>query len=160
LVGFANSFVWEFTGGDANLTSSIASFSLVQPLLRGAGRNIALEQLTIVERVLLGNLRAYERYRHGFYTRVAIGELGVSGPSRRGGFLGGTGLTGFSGTGAGGLGGVGAATGFGRTSFGTGGGGGGGSGSGFAGEAKARSAATSVFSSNCNKTAIRKTALT
>ena len=24
LVGFANSFVWEFTGGDANLTSSIA----------------------------------------------------------------------------------------------------------------------------------------
>ena len=50
LVGFANSFVWEFTGGDANLTSSIGSFSLVQPLLRGAGRNIALEQLTIVER--------------------------------------------------------------------------------------------------------------
>ncbi len=133
LVGFANSFVWEFTGGDANLTSSIGSFSLVQPLLRGAGRNMALEQLTIVERTLLGNLRAYERYRQGFYTRVAIGELGVSGPSRRGGFLGGTGLTGFSGTGAGGLGGVGAATGFGRTSFGTGGGGGGGSGSGFAG---------------------------
>jgi hypothetical protein len=133
LVGFANSFVWEFTGGDANLTSSIGSFSLVQPLLRGAGRNMALEQLTIVERTLLGNLRAYERYRHGFYTRVAIGDLGVSGPSRRGGFLGGTGLTGFSGTGAGGLGGVGAATGFGRTSFGTGGSGGGGSGSGFAG---------------------------
>ena len=133
LVGFANSFVWEFTGGDANLVSSIGSFSLVQPLLRGAGRNIALEQLTIVERTLLGNLRAFERYRHGFYTRVAIGDLGVSGPSRRGGFLGGTGLTGFSGTGAGGLGGVGAATGFGRTSFGTGGGGGGGSGSGFAG---------------------------
>ena len=132
LVGFANSFVWEFTGGDANLTSSIGSFSLVQPLLRGAGRNIALEQLTIVERVLLGNLRAYERYRQGFYTRVAIGELGVSGPSRRGGFLGGTGLTGFSGTGSGGLGGVGAATGFGRTSFGASGGGGGG-GTGFAG---------------------------
>ena len=100
--------------------------------MRGAGRNIALEQLTIVERVLLGNLRAFERYRQGFYTRVAIGELGVSGPSRRGGFLGGTGLTGFTGTGSGGLGGVGAATGFGRTGFGATGGGGGG-GAGFAG---------------------------
>lgn len=132
IVGFANSFVWEFTGGDANLTSSIGSFSLVQPLLRGAGRHIALEQLTIVERTLLANLRAFERYRHGFYTRVAIGELGVSGPSRRGGFLGGTGLTGFSGTGAGGLGGVGAATGFGRTGFGATGTGGSG-GTGYAG---------------------------
>jgi len=132
LVGFANSFVWEFSGGDANLTSSIANFSLVQPLLRGAGRNIALEQLTIVERVLLGNLRAFERYRHGFYTRVAIGELGVSGPSRRGGFLGGTGLTGFTGQGSGGLGGVGTATGFGRTGTGVSGGGTGG-GTGFAG---------------------------
>lgn len=132
IVGFANSFVWEFTGGDANLTSSIGSFSLIQPLLRGAGRHIALEQLTIVERTLLANLRAFERYRHGFYTRVAIGELGVSGPSRRGGFLGGTGLTGFSGTGAGGLGGVGAATGFGRTGFGATGTGGSG-GTGYAG---------------------------
>ncbi|NLF72324.1 MAG: TolC family protein [Candidatus Anammoximicrobium sp.] len=132
LVGFANSFVWEFSGGDANLTSSLANFSLVQPLLRGAGRHIALEQLTIVERVLLGNLRAFERYRQGFYTRVAIGELGVSGPSRRGGFLGGTGLTGFSGTGSGGLGGVGVATGFGRTGIGASGGGTGG-GAGYAG---------------------------
>lgn len=132
VVGFANSFVWEFTGGDVNLTSSLASFSLVQPLLRGGGRHVALEQLTIVERVLLGNLRAFERYREGFYTRVAIGELGVVGPSRRGGFLGGTGLTGFSGQGSGGLGGVGAATGFGRTGFSAGGGGGTG-GAGFAG---------------------------
>lgn len=132
LVGFANSFVWEFSSGDANLTTSIANFSLVQPLLRGAGRDVALEQLTIVERGLLANLRAFQRYRQGFYTRVAIGELGVSGPQRRGGFFGGTGLTGFTGTGAGGLGGVGAATGFGRGGFG-GGGGGTGGGTGFAG---------------------------
>jgi outer membrane protein TolC len=132
LVGFANSFVWEFTSGNANLASSIANFSLVQPLLRGAGRDVAMEQLTIVERVLLANLRAFERYRQGFYTRVAIGELGVTGPQRRGGFLGGTGLTGFSGTGSGGLGGVGEATGFGRTGFGAAAGGTGG-GTGFAG---------------------------
>ena len=123
LVGFANSFVWEFTGGDANLTTSLMGFNLVQPLLRGAGRDIALEQLTITERGLLGNLRAYQRYRRGFFTNVAIGSLGVTGPQRRGGFFGGTGLSGFTGTGGGGLGGVGAT--FGRTGFGGGGGGGG-----------------------------------
>lgn len=121
LVGVANSFVWDFTNGDTNFASSILSASLVQPLLRGAGRDIALETLTIVERALLANLRAYQRYRQGFYTQVAIGDLGVAGPQRRGGFFGGTGLTGFTGQGAGGFGGVG---------FGTFGGGGGGSGGG------------------------------
>ena len=133
LVGFANSFVWEFTGGDANFTSSLFNYTLVQPLLRGAGRDIALERLTRVERGLLGNLRAMQRYRHGLYTNVSVGQLGVQGPSRQGGFQGGTGLTGFSGTGAGGLGGVGGATGFGRGGFGGGGVGGGAAGAGLAG---------------------------
>ncbi len=120
VVGIANSIVWTFAGPDTNATGSLINASLVQPLLRGAGRNVALEQLTIVERTLLGNLRAMQRYRKGFYTQVAIGDLGVSGPTRRGGFLGGTGLTGFTGTGSGGLGGVGSVTGFGRGGFGTG----------------------------------------
>ena len=132
VVGFANSFVWTFAGPDQNATGSLLNFNLVQPLLRGAGRDIALEQLTIVERNLLANLRAFQRYRHGFYTQMAVGELGVAGPSRRGGFFGGTGLTGFTGQGSGGLGGVGSATGFGRTGFGAGAGGTGG-GTGFAG---------------------------
>ncbi|MHC4406503.1 MAG: hypothetical protein ACYTG0_43315, partial [Planctomycetota bacterium] len=109
LVGFANSFVWQFTGTDTSFTTSFLNFSLVQPLLRGAGQDVALEQLTIAERTLLSNLRALTRYRQGLYTRVAIGELGVTGPQRRGGFFGGTGLTGFTGTGTGGFGGVGAA---------------------------------------------------
>ena len=131
LVGFANSFVWQFAGADTHVEGSILNFNLVQPLLRAAGRDVAMEQLTIVERALLNNLRAFQRYRQGFYTQVAIGQLGVSGPSRRGGFFGGTGLTGFTGTGAGGLGGVGEATGFGRGGFG--GGGGGTAASGYAG---------------------------
>ena len=96
-VGFANSIVWTFAGPDTNATGSLLNMNLVQPLLRGAGKDIALEQLTIVERNLLANLRAFQRYRQGFYTQVAVGELGVSGPSRRGGFFGGTGLTGFTG---------------------------------------------------------------
>lgn len=133
LVGFANQFVWEFTSGGANLTGSIANLSLVQPLLRGAGRDVALERLTIVERLLLGNLRAFERYRQGLYTGVVVGDS-VGGPTRRGGFLGNTGLTGFTGTGSGGLGGVGEATNFGRSGIGGAGGtGAGGAGAGFAG---------------------------
>lgn len=96
LVGFANSFVFEFTGGDANLASSLANVSLIQPLLRGAGRDVALEELTRDERNLLGSLRAYSQFRQGFYTQVAIGELGVSGPRR---FGAGTNLQSFSGSG-------------------------------------------------------------
>jgi len=83
VAGFANSFVFEFTGNDANLASSLANFSIVQPLLRGAGKHIALESLTQSERNLLANIRAHNQYHQGFYTKVAIGELGVSG-SRRG----------------------------------------------------------------------------
>ncbi len=82
LVGFANSFVVEFTGDDVGLANSIANFTFIQPLLRGAGRDVALEQLTFSERNLLANLRAYSQYRQGFYTLVAIGDLGVSGPVR------------------------------------------------------------------------------
>jgi len=96
IVGFANSFVIDFTGSGANLAASLANFSFVQPLLRGAGRDIALEQLTIVERALLSNLRAYHQYRQGFYTQVTIGELGVAGPQRGGA---GTVIAGFSGQG-------------------------------------------------------------
>ena len=131
IVGVANSFAWEFTNGDINFAGSLINAGFVQPLLRGAGRDIALEQLTIVERALLGNIRAYYQYRQGFFTRVAIGDQGVGGLQRRGGFFGGTGLTGFTGQGAGGFGGVGGGT-FGG-GFGGGGGGGTGGGAGFAG---------------------------
>lgn len=84
VAGFANSFVFEFTGTDANLSASLLNFTFLQPLLRGAGRDIALEQLTFSERTLLANLRSYEQFRQGFYTQVAVGELGVSGPQRGG----------------------------------------------------------------------------
>ena len=97
LIGFANSFVFEFTGSDANLAASLANFSFIQPLLRGAGKDVALEQLTVVERNLLANLRSYSQYRQGFYTQVAVGELGVAGPQRDGRS---TSLTVFSGQGS------------------------------------------------------------
>ena len=97
LIGFANSFAFEFTGGDVSLASSLANFSFIQPLLRGAGRDVALEQLTLSERRLLGNLRAYSQFRQGLFTQVVIGELGVNGPQRAGA---GTTLQSFSGFGS------------------------------------------------------------
>ncbi|MBB76468.1 MAG: hypothetical protein CMJ75_18340 [Planctomycetaceae bacterium] len=84
VTGFANSFVFEFSGGDASLTSSLANFTLLQPLMRGAGREIALESLTFDERALLANMRSYGQFRQGFYTQIAIGELGVGRPQRGG----------------------------------------------------------------------------
>lgn len=82
LVGFANTFVWQFAGQDSSDTFSLLNFTLVQPLLRGAFRGVAMEDLTQSERNLLANMRAMERYNQGFLTNLAVGELGVLGPLR------------------------------------------------------------------------------
>ncbi|MCA9234557.1 MAG: TolC family protein [Planctomycetales bacterium] len=107
VAGMANSLVWQFAGPDNYSSNTLLDFSLVQPLLRGAGRVRVLERLTISERALLGNVRSMERYRRGFYVNVVTGRGNVQGPSRRGGFFGGAGLEGFAGVGGGGFGGVG-----------------------------------------------------
>src|SRR6185369_13344231 len=132
VVGLANAMVWQFAGPDTNSNVSLLNFTFVQPILRGGGRRFVMVTLTIVERALIANLRALERYRQGFYTNLAIGDGGLPGPQRRGGFFGGTGLTGFSGQGSGGFGEVGTVTGFGRGNTNNNNGGGG-VGSGFAG---------------------------
>jgi outer membrane protein TolC len=129
LVGFANSIVWQFSGPDTNVTTSLLDFSLIQPLLRGGGRARVLERLTIAERTLLANVRTMERYRRGFYVNVVSGRDEGPGPQRRGGLLGGAGLSGFTGVGAGGFGTVGG--------FAQGGGGQGGGTAGGAGAAQA-----------------------
>ena len=118
VVGFANSFVWQFAGPDTETVNSLLNFSLMQPLLRGAGRARVLETLTLSERVLLANVRQMERFRRGFYLQVMIGRNPGPGPTRRGGFFGGSGLGGFTGVGGGGFGVVGGGA------FGGGGGGG------------------------------------
>ena len=135
LVGFANSFVWQFSGDNTNFATSLINFAFTQPLLRGGGRVIALETLTRAERNLLRNMRSMYQFRQGFFTDVAVGSNPISEPRRIGGFSGGAGLSGFTGTGQGGFGGVGASTNFG-TFFGGGGGVGGtgaGGGAGLAG---------------------------
>lgn len=133
VVGFANSFVWQFAGTDESSAASIASFAFLQPLLRNGGKVIGLERLTLAERVLLGNIRSLFRYRQGFYTLIAIGDNnGVGGPQRRGGFQG-AGLEGFSGLGSSGFAGQGDLSGLGRGANNAGGGGGSSSTTGFVG---------------------------
>ncbi len=129
VVGFANTFVWQFAGNEQQASASLASFAFLQPLLKNGGKVIGLERLTLAERTLLANVRAMYRYRQGFFTQIAIGDVnGLTGPQRRGGFSG-AGLDGFTGVGTGGFGGVGDATGFGagggNNNQGAGGGGGG-----------------------------------
>ncbi|QDT00350.1 TolC family protein [Adhaeretor mobilis] len=133
VVGMANSLVWQFAGPDDYSSNSFLDFSLVQPLLRGAGRTRVLERLTISERALLANVRSMERYRRGFYLSILTGADAGQGASRRGGFFGGSGLEGFSGVGGGGFGNVGNFSGF-------GGNGGNGGGGGFTGGAGAQGA--------------------
>jgi len=107
VVGLANSLVWQFAGPDDYSSNTLLDFSIFQPLLRASGRGRVLERLTITERSLLANVRQMERFRRNFYVSVFSGEDPGQGPSRRGGFFGGSGLDGFSGVGGGGFGRVG-----------------------------------------------------
>lgn len=82
LVGIANSLMWQFSGPDSHTATSLVDFSIVQPLLRNAGRDRILESLTLAERNLLANIRQMERFRKGFYLEVATGRDAGQGPAR------------------------------------------------------------------------------
>ncbi len=81
IVGLANTLVWQFSGPDTYTANTLLDFSLVQPLLRGGGRAIALESLTDAERALLSNVRQMERFRRGFYTQIVTGRNAGPGPA-------------------------------------------------------------------------------
>jgi len=101
IVDFANSLTWQVSGPNDQSARSILDFSLIQPLLRQAGRDVVLERLTLAERSLLANVRAMERYRRGFYMQLTTGRNPEQGPQRRGGVFGGAGLEGFTALGGG-----------------------------------------------------------
>jgi hypothetical protein len=111
VVGLANSIVWQFAGATTDNTTTLIDFSLVQPLLRAGGRERVMERLTVSERTLLANVRQMERFRRGFFVEITTGGDAGPGPSRRGGFFGGSGLDGFTGVGGGGFGRVGSSSG-------------------------------------------------
>lgn len=70
LADFANQFVWEFTGKDVSLASSGLLFSFTQPLLRGAYKQVRLENLTQTERNVLYAVRSFARFRRIFYVDI------------------------------------------------------------------------------------------
>src|SRR5262245_51948540 len=77
LVDFANSFIYEYTGGQRQFRSNFL-VNLIQPLLRGAGRKVRLETLTQSERDTLYAVRSFARFRKSFWADVAV---------RNGGYL-------------------------------------------------------------------------
>ena len=90
IVEMANNTLWLFSGGNQTNSASLLSYSLVQPLLFGAGRKVVLENLTLSERMVLYDLRTLARYRKLFFAdTVAAGA---------GGGAGGGGATSVSGT--------------------------------------------------------------
>ncbi len=97
VVGLANTLVWQFSGPNDYTSRTLLDFSIVQPLLRNGGRIRVLERLTVAERALLANVRSMERFRREYYMNVVTGRFAGGGPQRRGGLLGGAGLSGFAG---------------------------------------------------------------
>ena len=87
VVGLANSMIWEFSGANTQSATTLIDLSLVQPLLRGAGRDVVLESLTQSERDLLANVRDLERFQRGFYAEIAVGRA-AGGGGGGGGFYG------------------------------------------------------------------------
>ena len=85
--GLANSLVFNLAGNNTQSASSLFNFSIIQPLLRGAGRDRIMESLVQTERTLLANVRQYERFRRGFYLQIATGRSTGAGPNRTGNFL-------------------------------------------------------------------------
>ncbi len=61
----------EFTNGTNHSTSSFFDLAFSQPLLQGAGKQIAQEPLVQSERDAVYALRAFERFRQEFAVRVA-----------------------------------------------------------------------------------------
>lgn len=76
LVNFANTLVWDFNGSKSNLATSALAIDFVQPLLRGAFRDVRLESLTQAERNVLYAVRDFARFRKRFYVDVVAGEQG------------------------------------------------------------------------------------
>ena len=99
-VGLANTILFNFAGNNTQSANSLIDFSVVQPLLRGAGRERIMESLTQSERTLLANIRQLERFKRGFYLNIAIGRNAGAGPNLGGNFLN---NPGFAGQNAGGF---------------------------------------------------------
>ena len=78
VVGLANNTLWLFSGGNNTTSQSLLTYSLIQPLLQGAGRKVILENLTFSERNVLYNTRILARYRKVFFADAVVNTGGGS----------------------------------------------------------------------------------
>ena len=70
-------FLRYVSGDPRSLSSSQVAATLVQPLWRGAGYKVAVENLTQAERDVLYALREFTRFRKDFSVQVATSYYGV-----------------------------------------------------------------------------------
>lgn len=70
-------FLRYLTGDPRTFTSSQVGATLLQPLWRGAGFKVAMENLTQAERSLLYALRNFTLYRKSFSVQIAVAYYGV-----------------------------------------------------------------------------------
>ena len=70
LADFANSFVFLFSHGYHMTASSNLGMTFLQPLLRNAGREVRMEDLTEAERNVLYSLRTLARFRKQFAVNI------------------------------------------------------------------------------------------
>lgn len=74
---FTSDFLRYLTGDPRPFASSQLAATLVQPLWRGAGYKVAVENLTQSERNLLYVVRDYTRFRRDFSVQIATAYYGV-----------------------------------------------------------------------------------
>ncbi len=70
-VDLGSSFLRYLTGDPRETAASVLTASVIQPLLRGAGRRIAQEQLTQAERNIIYEIRSFSRFRKSFAISIA-----------------------------------------------------------------------------------------
>lgn len=82
LTGFANQTVFNFNNADGRQPSvqSTIPIAIVLPLLRGGGRAVTLEGLTLTERQLLYEIRNFARFRQEFVANVIAQGQTITNP--------------------------------------------------------------------------------
>jgi len=80
----SNNTLWLFSGSGGPRTASTLAFSVVQPLMAGAGRDIVLENLTQSERNTLYAVRRFARFRKDFYVTIVTGSRAIPLPGSSG----------------------------------------------------------------------------
>ncbi|MCZ6674844.1 MAG: TolC family protein [Verrucomicrobia bacterium] len=71
-INIANDLLHFLTGDPRKSATSTLSFSVFQPLLRGAGRTVAAERLTQAERDVIYSIRDFSHFQNEFTTDITI----------------------------------------------------------------------------------------